>query len=88
MVAPANGNAITWQFLLLLAGLIGSFVAGAIWLGSNSNQIEVNTGRLTRIEQMMDEVRQHDANTTARLPPIEHRLDQLEIWQQAVKRGQ
>jgi hypothetical protein len=81
-------NPITWQFLVLLTGLIGAFVSGSIWMGSNSNQISVNTRRADRLEAFMDEVRQHDANTTARLAPIEHRLDQLENWQQAVKRGQ
>jgi hypothetical protein len=88
MVGNTRDNPITWQFMVLLSGLIAGFVSGAIWLGSNTNQIAVNTGRLTRLEAIMDEVRQHDANTSARLPPIEHRLDQLESWQQAVKRGQ
>jgi|FreactTroBogLake_1042271.scaffolds.fasta_scaffold72630_1 hypothetical protein len=64
-----------------------SIATGAIWLGSNTNQIGVNSARLTRLEEMMDEVRQHDSNTTARLPAVEHRLDQLETWQMAVKRG-
>ena len=88
MVVGTKDNPITWQFLVLLIGMIGAFITGAIWLGSNSNQIAVNTGRVTRLEEMMDQVRQHDSNTTARLPAIEHRIDQLENWQQAVKRGQ
>jgi hypothetical protein len=77
----------TWQFWLMMASLIGGFVTGAIWLGSNSNQIAVNTKRMERMEVFMDEVREHDANTTARMTPIERRLDQLENWQQAMKRG-
>lgn len=88
MLAGSEKDQITWQFLVLLAGLVGGFVTGSIWLGANSNQISVNTVRLNRLEGFMDEVRQHDANTTARLMPIEHRLDQLENWQQAVKHGQ
>jgi hypothetical protein len=87
MVSETKDNPITWQFLVLLAGLIGAFVTGAIWLGANSNQIEVNSKRIERLEIFMDEVRSHDSNTTARLPPIEHRLEQLENWQQAVKRN-
>jgi hypothetical protein len=86
MVSATKDNPITWQFLILLAGLIGAFVTGAIWMGANSNQIEVNSRRVERLETFMDEVRIHDSNTTARLTPIEHRLEQLENWQQVIKR--
>ena len=71
-----------------LIAIITALASGFIWLGTLSNQISVNSGRLDRIEGFDNEVRQHDANTTARLTPVEHRLDQLENWQQAVKRGQ
>ena len=87
MIAGSADKPITWQFMVLLAGLIAGFVTGSIWLGSDSNQIAVNTRRVDRLEALMDEVRQHDANTTARINPIEHRFDQLENWQQAVKHG-
>ena len=66
MVTGPSDNPITWQFLVLLAGLIGAFVTGAIWMGANSNQISVNTKRIDRLESFMDDVRAHDANTTAR----------------------
>ena len=78
-----DGSVIPWHWIALAV----SISSAAIWLGSNTNQIVVNSSRLTRLEEMMDQVRQHDANTTARLPSVEHRLDQLENWQQAVKRN-
>ena len=62
--------------MALLIGIIAGFVTGSIWLGSNSNQIEVNTKRVDRLEAVMEEVRRHDADTSARLPGIDHRLDQ------------
>ena len=79
-----GGSQVPWHWIALAV----SISSAAIWLGSNTNQIAVNSGRLTRLEEMMDQVRQHDSNTTARLPSVERRLDQLENWQQAVKRGQ
>lgn len=88
MVSGTKENELTWQFLVLLAGLIGMFITGAIWLGSNSNQISVDAKRVDHMEVLMDEIRQHDADTSARLPEVERRLQQLENWQQAVKRGQ
>ena len=88
MVAGSKDNPITWQFLVLLAGLIGMFITGAIRLGGNSNQIEVDAKRVDRIEGFIDDIRRHDADTTARLPELERRVNQLETWQQAVKRGQ
>ena len=78
------GIQLGWYLIAMIAALASGF----IWLGTLSNQIAVNTGRLERIESFDNDVRQHDANTTARLTPVEHRLDQLENWQQAVKRGQ
>ena len=71
-----------------LVAIVTALASGFVWLGTLSNQIAVNTGRLERIESFDNDVRQHDANTTARLTPVERRLDQLENWQQAVKRGQ
>lgn len=83
-----TADALAWRYAALAIGLIVSVAGGAIWLGSLTNQISVNTRRLDRIEGFMDEVRQHDANTTARLAPIERRLEQLETWQYRVKNGE
>ena len=77
------GIQLGWYLIAIIAAL-GS---GFIWIGALSNQISVNSGRLDRVESFDNEVRQHDANTTARLAPLEHRIDQLENWQQAVKRN-
>ena len=81
---PVVGVQLGWYLIAILAALASGF----IWLGTLSNQIAVNTARLDRVESFDNEVRQHDADTTARLTPIERRIDQLENWQQAVKRGQ
>lgn len=79
-----NGK-LSWQFLAAIGAICVAVSAGAIWLGALSNQIVINTNRLTKIEAFDDEVRAHDANTTARIDPIEKRLDRLENWQSAVK---
>ena len=84
----SNGNPITWQFVLVVTGLLATAVGGALWIGELSNQIAVNTLTIARLETFADSVRDHDANTSARLTPIEKRLDQLENWQGQFKSRQ
>ena len=81
-----NGR-LSWQFLTAVGMICIAVSGGAVWLGSLSKQIAINTSRLDRIEIFADEVRAHDANTSARIGPIEERLDHLEQWQNAVKSG-
>ena len=64
--------------LFLLAGLIISIVTGAIKLGTLSNQIIINTKRLTCLEISADEFKTHAANTSARWPDLERRLARAE----------
>lgn len=75
---------ISWRELVFIAAM----GTGMIWLGSQSRQIDVNTGRLNVIETFDTVVHEHDANTTAELAAIKDRVRQLENWQQAVKHGQ
>ncbi len=88
MVATdSNGNPITWQFVAVVAGLLGIAIGGGLWLGVLSNQIGVNTGRLTKIETFMDEVRSHDADTLAREKVIEQTLQRMEMKMDAHSSG-
>ena len=72
---------ISWQFIIAMASITLTFVGGAIWLGSLSNQISVNSARLVRLEIFEQEGRSAEANASARLPLIEGRLNNLENWQ-------
>lgn len=72
---------IPWREVVFIIAMAG----GMIWLGSQSRQIDVNTGRLNSIEAFNNIVRDHDANTTAELSAIKDRVRQLENWQQTVK---
>lgn len=76
-MAPAP-NDVSWSTLALVIGMAAGVSAGAIWLGAVAKQVDVNTDRLSKIETLMDEIRRHDADTTARETINEKRLDRLE----------
>ena len=87
MARDSNGNPLTWQFLAVIGSIVIAVTGGSVWLGSLSNQIAVNTIRLARIEDLLGEIREHDSNTSARLPAIEERLNKLEHWQRSVNQS-
>jgi len=94
MAAQANGSDdVTWKVAKAIAAIMAAMIAAgfamliylvgqAVEQGKQANQIVVNTQRIERLEAFRDtfteKVDEHDANTTARLGPIEHRLDRLE----------
>jgi hypothetical protein len=77
MVATGDSK-VTWQVLVIVGTLAATTTVGAIWLGAVSKQVEVNSGRLDKIETYIDQIRRHDADTTAREAVTEKRLDRLE----------
>ena len=70
--------AVNWQMLIIVSGVAVTATLGAIWLGAVAKQVDINTGRLTRVEVLIDEIRQHDANTTATHGAFEQRIRRLE----------
>lgn len=75
---PNAPDQVTWRYLILLWGAAVAVSTGAIWLGAISNQVTINTKRLDKLELFADEVRQHDANTTAEQRAQDQRVDRLE----------
>ena len=61
-----------------MLAVFASVAGGAIWLGAVSKQVEINTGRLSKVENFLDDVRQHDANTSAQEAAFDRRLTHLE----------
>jgi hypothetical protein len=83
VVGPDNG--VSWQVLTIIVVSSVTMSVGAIWLGNVTGQVDVNTKRLERIETLLDEIRRHDADTTARETINERRLDRLELNHQPPK---
>ena len=79
MTTIDNGNGkVSWGTLSIFGTMAAAIVVGAIWLGSLSNQVSVNSTRLNKLEIFADDVRQHDANTIAEQRGQDRRLDALE----------
>ena len=78
MAKAGDGSSVSWQLLSIVGGVAISAALGAIWLGAVSKQVDINTGRLGRVEFLIDEIRQHDATTNATHGSIEQRLKKLE----------
>ena len=70
--------AVNWQMLIIVSGVAVTATLGAIWLGAVAKQVDINTSRLSRVEILIDEIRQHDANTNATHNAFEQRLRRLE----------
>lgn len=69
-----------YQFILVMGGMVGTAIAGAIWVGKLMNQIAINTERLNTIEKFDSQVSTHDAETTERWRMIDYRLDRIEKY--------
>ena len=71
-------TAVSWPLLSIIAVVAIAFAGVALWLGSNTKQIEINTGDLREIKIFLNEVRQHDANTTAEQRAQDRRIESVE----------
>ena len=84
-----NGSKVTWQLLVILAGFAAMIVPATIWigitLGRHETQITINTDILKRHDLQIGEILQHDANTTARIGPLEQKVERLTEWQDRIK---
>ena len=69
---------VSWPLLSIISAVAVAFALVALWLGSNTKQIEINTGDLHEIKIFLNEVRQHDANTVAEQRSQDRRIDYLE----------
>jgi hypothetical protein len=69
---------IDWQVLVFILGVLVAMSTAAIQIGVLKNQILINTGRLTELEIHMAAIREHAAQTNARWPDIERRINRLE----------
>ena len=78
MMTLRSSEGMSWGMMAIIFSMATVFAGGSIWLGAVSKQVDVNTSRLTRGELLLDDIRQHDANTTAELKNIWQRLDRLE----------
>ena len=67
-----------WQQIVYFIILTISVSGVAIQIGMLRNQIMINTVRLSRLEEKMEESNAHNANTNARWPDLERRLNRLE----------
>ena len=71
-------SSVSWQLLSIIAAVAIAFAGVALWLGSNSKQIEINTTELREIKAFLNEVRQHNANTIAEQKDQDRRLNKHE----------
>lgn len=72
-----NGD-IQWHIVAIASAFAVSALCGAVWLGQLTNQIAVNTIRLTRMETQIETVMGHNSDTLQWERGIERRLDKLE----------
>ena len=78
MVIRHSDGSVSWQMLSIISAVAIVFAGGAIWIGSIAKQTEINTNQLTKHAIFIDEIRRHDADTTATGRAIERRLDDHE----------
>lgn len=69
---------VSWQMLLIIAGVAGAVAGGAIWLGAVSKQVQVNTEWIIGTNVFLNDVRQHNADTLAREKSFEDRINKIE----------
>ena len=73
-----DNDPITWQTLGAILSVIGALAYGAIRIGWIEANNEAYNWRINRLEKHMDEVRSQNADTIARVPLMERRVDRLE----------
>ena len=73
-----TANSVGWQYISAIGTIVVAFGTVAIWLGSVSKQVEINTRRVDNLETFSNDVRQHDANTVAEQRAQDRRIDAIE----------
>ena len=78
MVIRRDDGSVSWQMLSIIGVVVMAFSGGAIWIGSIAKQTEINTAQLIKHAIFIDEIRRHDADTTATGRAVDRRLDSIE----------
>jgi len=78
MVAGGNSEKIAWQSLLAIIGVVATMAYIFIKVGANENDVEGSKRRIERLEKYLDQVLVHNADTAAKLPEFERRINRLE----------
>ena len=65
---------LTWPMLVWIFSVAAAVAGSAIWLGSLSQQISVNTHRLEAIEHHDEQTREIESQIKARLAVIENEI--------------
>lgn len=68
----------SWQFIAFLSGVLVALAGAAIKIGTQTNQIGINSVRLNKIEDYVDWARQHNSEMSARTSISDRRLDRIE----------